>query len=155
MKGCSAFSKALASLEHHHQIVSCHIWDTRWEVLLLCRGAVGVFYCPSRLGNIYIYIYMYMCVCVCEYVYILMHEYIYVYIYECKNIYKCLFIQDTRWGGGLTSLQRCRRCILQPQPTGEGEKLFGVSGKCCGHCQRLVSEEIIKGQGRVVWVAYL
>ena len=25
-------------------------------------------------------------------------------------------IQETRWGGGLTSLQRYNRCILQPQP---------------------------------------
>ena len=25
---------------------------------------------------------------------------------------------DTRWGGGLTPLQRCSRRILQPQPTG-------------------------------------
>ena len=29
----------------------CHIQDTRWGVLPLCRGAVGVFYSPSRLGN--------------------------------------------------------------------------------------------------------
>ena len=51
-KVCSAFPKAPASLEPHHQIVKCHI-------------------------------------------------------------------QDTRWGGGLTPLQRCSRCILLPQPTGQ------------------------------------
>ena len=32
-------------------------------------------------------------------------------------------ILDTRWGGGLTPLQRCSRCILQPQPTGKYTEL--------------------------------
>ena len=32
MKGCSAFPKAPASLETHHQIVYCHIQDTYWWV---------------------------------------------------------------------------------------------------------------------------
>ena len=31
MKGCSAFPKAPASPEPHHQIVKCHIHDTRGE----------------------------------------------------------------------------------------------------------------------------
>ena len=31
-------------------------------------------------------------------------------------------IQDIRWWWGLTPLQRCCQCILQPQPT--GQKLF-------------------------------
>ena len=35
MKGYSAFPKAPALLEPHHQIVLCHI---------LCKGAVGIFY---------------------------------------------------------------------------------------------------------------
>ena len=52
MKGYSVFPKAPASLEPHHQIVLCHI-------------------------------------------------------------------QDTRWGGGLTPLQRSSRCILQLQLTGQ------------------------------------
>ena len=78
MKGCSAFPKAPASLEPHHQTFYGHIQDTRWmRVLHLCRGAVSVFYNPSRLGNIfshtnthththiYLYIYIYVCVCVC------------------------------------------------------------------------------------------
>ena len=30
MKRCSTFPKAPALLEHHHQIVLCHIQDTRW-----------------------------------------------------------------------------------------------------------------------------
>ena len=30
MKGYSAFPKAPASLENHHQIVLCHIQDTHW-----------------------------------------------------------------------------------------------------------------------------
>ena len=29
------------------------------------------------------------------------------------------YYQDTRWGWGLTPLQRSSRCILQPQPTGQ------------------------------------
>ena len=35
MKGCSAFPKAPASLEPHHQIVQCHIQDTHggWSYL--------------------------------------------------------------------------------------------------------------------------
>ena len=33
------------------------IQDTRWGCLTLCRGAVGLFYCPSRLGNQIIGIY--------------------------------------------------------------------------------------------------
>ncbi len=53
MKGCSAFPKATASLEPHHQIIQCHIQDTCWGgVLLLCRVAVGVFYSLSRMGNL-------------------------------------------------------------------------------------------------------
>ena len=30
MEGCSEFPKASALLEPHHQIVKCHIQDTRW-----------------------------------------------------------------------------------------------------------------------------
>ena len=52
IKGYSAFPKAPALLELRHQIVLCHIQDTRW------------------------------------------------------------------WGGVLPTLQRCNRCILQPQLTG-------------------------------------
>ena len=52
MKGYSAFPKAAALLEPHHQIVYCHIQETRWGgVLPHCREAVGVFYRSSRLGN--------------------------------------------------------------------------------------------------------
>ena len=36
--------------------------------------------------------------------------------------------QDTRWGS-LTPLQRCSRCILQPQPTGPPILGQGYSGK--------------------------
>ena len=46
MKECSAFPKASASLKPHNQIIQ----DTRW-VGYRCRDAVGVFYCPSRLGS--------------------------------------------------------------------------------------------------------
>ena len=44
VKGCSAFPNAPALLEPHHQILI-------GRVLPLCRGAVGVFYSPSRLGK--------------------------------------------------------------------------------------------------------
>ena len=45
-------------------------------------------------------------------------------------------IQDTRWGGGLTPLQRCGQCTLQPQLMRPGVKsvfterlwYFGESG---------------------------
>ena len=50
MEEYSAFSKAPALLKPHHQIV---YKDTRWGgVVPLCRDAVGVFYRPSRLGNL-------------------------------------------------------------------------------------------------------
>ena len=50
MNGYSAFPKALAILEPHHQIF-CDISRTLvWRVLSLCREAVGVFYNPSQLG---------------------------------------------------------------------------------------------------------
>ena len=63
MKGYSAFPKAAASLEPHHQIVQCHIQDTHGVgVLPLCRGAVGVFYSPIRLGkNIFVLCSMISC----------------------------------------------------------------------------------------------
>ena len=48
----SAFPKSPLLLEPHHQIVYCHIQNTRrgW-VLPLCKDAVGVFYSTSRLSN--------------------------------------------------------------------------------------------------------
>ena len=53
MKGYFTFPKAPALLEPHHQIVQCHIQDTRWGgVFPLCKEAVSVFYSPSRLGNL-------------------------------------------------------------------------------------------------------
>ena len=51
-KGYSALPKAPELLEPHHQIVLCHIQDIHGSVLPLCRGAVSVFYSPSRLGKI-------------------------------------------------------------------------------------------------------
>ena len=32
--------------------------------------------------------------------------------------------QHIHWGRGLTPLQRCSRCILQPQPTGQYTELM-------------------------------
>ena len=59
MKGYSAFPKAPALAEPHHQIILCHIQDTRCGgvgggVLPLYREAVGVFYSPSQQSNPYI-----------------------------------------------------------------------------------------------------
>ena len=36
---------------------------------------------------------------------------------EHHNKISSCHIQDACWGGGLTPLQRCNRCILQRQPT--------------------------------------
>ena len=45
MKMYPTFPRA-PGLERHHQIVLCHIKDTRWKwsVLTLCRNALGLFY---------------------------------------------------------------------------------------------------------------
>ena len=54
VKGYSAFPKTPALLEPHHQTVYCHIQDIHWVgwgFLPLCRGAVNVFYSPSRLSK--------------------------------------------------------------------------------------------------------
>ena len=52
MKGYSTFPKAPASLKPYYLIVKCYIQDNFGvRVLLLYRGAVSVFYSPSRLGN--------------------------------------------------------------------------------------------------------
>ena len=91
MKGYSAFSKAPALLEPHHQIVQCHIQDThQGGVLPLRRKAVSVFYSPSRLGK--------------------------ALLEPHHQIVQC-HIQDTRQGGGVTPLQRSSQCILQPPLT--------------------------------------
>ena len=51
MKGYSAFLKAPALLEAHHQIALCHISRTLTVGLPLCRDEASVFYSPSRLSN--------------------------------------------------------------------------------------------------------
>ena len=40
-------------------------------------------------------------------------------------------IQDTRYGGGLTPLQRYSQCILQPQLTGQKKKKICIHQKAC------------------------
>ena len=68
MKGRSAFHKALAFLEPHHQIFSIISRTLVEGVLPICREAVGIFCSTSWLSNIepwwlgihtYIYIYLY------------------------------------------------------------------------------------------------
>ena len=72
-------------------------------VLLLCRGAVSVFYSPSQLGNlciyrthtrtcVHIYIYIYI---IYIYIYIYRYIYMHVYIYISTNIHKCLNLLTT------------------------------------------------------------
>ena len=45
MTGYSAYPKAPALLEFHHQIIQCHIQSVD------CKDAVSVFYSSSQLGN--------------------------------------------------------------------------------------------------------
>ena len=49
IKGDTAFSRAPALPGPHHQIVLCHIRTLAGRVSVLCRNAISVFYCPSRL----------------------------------------------------------------------------------------------------------
>ena len=52
IKRYSAFSKAPALLEPHHQIPQCHKQDTCWlGVLPLWREPVSIFYSSRWLGN--------------------------------------------------------------------------------------------------------
>ena len=79
MKECSAFPKAPASMEPHHQIVLCHIQDTHWgggypsaevqSVYSTARVDWAIIYLTARpllrrpmLGKIYLC--MRVCVCV-------------------------------------------------------------------------------------------
>ena len=50
MMGKSTLPKA-PELEPHHQMVLCHIQETRFRVLPLRRNAVGVFYTLTRLDE--------------------------------------------------------------------------------------------------------
>ena len=51
MKGLLCILETPALLESHPQIVSCHIQDTRWGMVLpVCMGADDVFYNSSSLG---------------------------------------------------------------------------------------------------------
>ena len=54
-KGYYAFSKAPSSLEPHNQIVQCHIQNTHWVSLTLCRDARAVFSSSSRLSRLIFY----------------------------------------------------------------------------------------------------
>ena len=45
MEEYSTFSKA-PKLEPHHDKVYCHIQDTHWVVLLICREVIDIFYSP-------------------------------------------------------------------------------------------------------------
>ena len=52
---------------------------------------------------------------------------------QCWNLTIRLFSVITRTlngGGGLTPLQRCSQCILQPQPTGQTRAWKSSSGNC-------------------------
>ena len=66
-------------------------------VLLLCRDAVGVFCSPNRLGPRWKWSYSFA---------------------EMQSVYSTAPTDWALVGSGLTPLQRCSRCILQPQPAG-------------------------------------
>ena len=138
MKGYSAFPKAPALLEPHHQIVYCHIHifvaashqtrlDTRSKarrpikVGIKGRGRSG----RSRDSNP-------ACLC-CSSAHLVQCGPDEASSFTNPNVgpgtyaslrlkldawSSAVQIQDTRLGG-LTPLQRSSRCILQPQPTGQ------------------------------------
>ena len=78
--------------------------DNRWEFLPLCRYPGSVFYCLCRLGHRTIVGKSYP-------------------FAEIQSVYSTA--PPTRWGS-LTTLQRCSRCILLPQPTGPNVAFFAV-----------------------------
>ena len=60
LKGYSAFPKAPVLLEPHHQIVYCHIQDTRWGSLTpLLRSSLCILQ-PQPTGQIYMCVLMYI-----------------------------------------------------------------------------------------------
>ena len=70
MKMYSAFPTAPDYLKPLYLIVQWHIHDTSWRFLPHCRAAVGVFYSPSWLANVFSLITcrcvlsLIMCICV-------------------------------------------------------------------------------------------
>ena len=85
--------------------------DILWgRVLPLCRDVVGVFCSPSRLGHRTFFgggSYLSA---------------------EMSSVFSAPLADQARGhflGGGLTPLQRCSQCILQPQPTGPQDILWG------------------------------
>ena len=121
MKEYPAFPRVPVLQDSQHQIVSCHILDTRWwsvthlqrcsqcilqlqstgplvrGVLPLCRDAVSVFYNSNRLDHLYGVSYPSA---------------------EMQSVYSTTPIDWTTCTGSLTPLQRCSQCILQLQSTG-------------------------------------
>ena len=99
MKGYSAFPKAPALLEPHHQIVECHIQDTA-EVQSVYSTApapadwANIYMCVPIYIYIYIYkcVYIYICVCMCIYIYIHICVCVFVYMYTYVCVYVCIYI---------------------------------------------------------------
>ena len=105
MTAYSAFPKVQAPQETYHQIVKCHIEDTRWRgVLPLSRDAVGVFYSPSRLGKVIFECLFFFTlptfkpkVCLyptsfLRFVFPLLYIYISIYIYMCVCVCVCVCV---------------------------------------------------------------
>ena len=67
MKRYSAFPKAPALVEPHHQMVSCHIQDARWGVYSSSEMQLVFSIAPAdwATNKMKFYIYMSVCVCVC------------------------------------------------------------------------------------------
>ena len=121
IKGYSAFPNAPALLEHHHQIVSCHILDTRWGSLTPLQICSRCILQPGQQGQIvnlhkcnmeYIYIYGHNT----EYMYICTQHWIYIYIYIYTILNIDLLLSRVTW--------KLPFLLLLHQGVGEGATPF-------------------------------
>ena len=142
MKGYSAFPKAPALLEPHHQIVSCHIQDTRLGGVYPSTEVQSVILQPQLTGQ-YTELNVKVLFQIIQFSISTQigplsgattlgqsrpgsngNEGV-LCIPQSSSIAgtspsDCLVSYPGHsWGGGLTPLQRSSRCILQPQPTGQ------------------------------------
>ena len=54
IKGCSAFPKVPALMDTHHEIVLCHIQDTRWEGLIPLQSSSRCNQQPQPTGRFHV-----------------------------------------------------------------------------------------------------
>ena len=60
IKGCSAFPKTPASQENNHQVVLCHIQDTRWRYLTPLHRCSRCILQPQPTGNCYFSLFLFI-----------------------------------------------------------------------------------------------